>query len=99
VARQLLVEGAVPDEPPVPHIVLVVIGDVHRGVLLALRYAKALSPSPRAVYVETDPEQTRRLEDRWGKWGRGVPLVVLRSPYRSVVGALLQYLNQLQAQR
>jgi amino acid transporter len=96
VARQLSVEGAVPDEPPVPHIVLVVIGDVHRGVLLALRYAKALSPNPRAVYVETDPEQTRRLEDRWGKWGHGVPLVVLRSPYRSVVGALLQYLNQLQ---
>jgi len=47
------------------------------------------------VYVELDPEARRRLEDRWGKWGRGVPLVVLRSPYRSVVGALLEYLDYL----
>jgi len=97
VADQLSVEGAEPDQPPVPHMVLVLIGDVHRGVLLALRYARALSSNARAVYVDTDPERTRRFEDRWGKWGGGMPLVVLRSPYRSVVGALLEYLNQLQA--
>jgi amino acid transporter len=97
VAEQLSVEGAEPDQPPVPHMVLVLIGDVHRGVLLALRYARALSSNARAVYVETDPERTRRFEDRWGKWGGGMPLVVLRSPYRSVVGALLDYLHQLQA--
>jgi len=74
----------------------VLIGDVHRGVLYALRYARALSPNARAIYVESEPEQTRRLEDRWGKWGSGVPLVVLRSPYRSVVGALLEYVDRLQ---
>src|SRR5262249_1199916 len=38
----------------------------------------------------------RRLEDRWGKWVSGVPLVVLRSPYRSVVSAFLEYLDDLQ---
>jgi hypothetical protein len=48
--------------------------------------------------VETDPEATRRLEDRWGKWGSGLPLVVLRSPYRSVVGPFLEYLDHLQRQ-
>src|SRR5262245_29647999 len=96
VAQQLSVEGAEPDLPPVPHMVLVLVGDVHRGVLLALRYARALSPSARGVYVESDPDRARRVEDRWGKWASGVPLVVLRSPYRSVVGALLDYLDHLQ---
>ncbi len=97
-SRQLSIEGA-ESEPPTPaHTVLVLIGDVHRGVLPALQYARALSPHARAVYVEVDPEHTRRLEDRWGKWGSGLPLVVLRSPYRSVVGPLLEYLDHLQRQ-
>jgi hypothetical protein len=67
-------------------------------MLPALEYAHALSPSARALYVEVDPDRTRRLEDRWGKWGSGMPLVVLRSPYRSVVAAVLEYLNHLQRQ-
>jgi hypothetical protein len=98
VARQLSIEGAEPRRPPGAHTVLVLIGDVHRGTLPALEYAQALSPNARAVYVEIDPDSTRRLEDRWGKWGTGIPLVVLRSPYRSVVGAFLEYLDHLQQQ-
>ncbi len=97
VARQLSIEGLEPHEPPPPtHLVLVLVGDMHRGVLAAIRYARAISGSARAVYVEMDPDASRRLEERWGKWGSGVPLVVLRSPYRSVVGAFLDYLDHLQ---
>ncbi len=98
VARQLSVEELPPAPPPSGHTVLVLVGDVHRGMLPALEYAQALSRSARAVYVEVDAELTRRMEDRWGKWGSGMPLVVLRSPYRSVVGAVLEYLDHLQQQ-
>ncbi len=98
VARQLSIEGADPEPRPEPPIVLVLIGDVHRGVLPALRYAQALSAHARAIYVETESDLTRRLEERWSKWGSGVPLVVLRSPYRSVVGPFLEYLDHLQRQ-
>jgi amino acid transporter len=96
VARQLSVEGVVPSPSPAGHTVLVLVGDVHRGTLPALEYAQALSPTARGVYIEVDPEQTRRFEDRWAKFGRGLPLVVLRSPYRSVTGPLLEYLDHLQ---
>ena len=51
----------------------------------ALRFAQSLAPNPKAVYVETDPARTLRLEERWTKGGCGVPLVVLGSPYRSVL--------------
>ena len=98
VALQLSVESVEPRRPPSGHTVLVLVGDVHRGMLPALEYAQALSPSARAVYVEVDPDFTRRMEDRWGKWGSGVPLVVLRSPYRSVVGAFTEYLDHLRQQ-
>jgi len=98
VAAQLSLEGMAPP-PPMDGTILVLVGDLHRGVVQALRYAQSLSPTAKAVYVETDPERTRRLEERWGKWGMGTPLVVLNSPYRSLLGPLMEYIDQLQRQR
>jgi hypothetical protein len=84
--------------PPIRHSVLVLVGDLHKGVVRALQYAKTLSPDAKAVYVELDPEKTSKLEERWGKWGCGAPLVVLDSPYRSLLGPFLDYLDHLQGQ-
>ena len=85
-------------EPALTHTVLVLVGDLHAGVVRALRYAQSLSPSAKAVYVELDPENTRKLEEKWTKWGCGVPLVVLSSPYRSLLGPFLEYLDHVQGQ-
>lgn len=81
--------------PPMSHTVLVLVGDLHRGVVEALQYARTLSPDAKAVYVELDPERTRRLEEKWVKHGLGVPLIVLTSPYRSLLGPLLEYIDNL----
>ena len=83
--------------PPIDHTVLVLVGDVHRGVVAALRYAQALATSVKAVYVELDPERTQKLEEKWGKFGLGIPLVVLTSPYRSLLTPFLDYVNHLLA--
>ena len=86
------------EEPPVTNTVLVLAGDLHMGVVRALRYAQSLSANPRAVYVEVDPARTLRLEERWAKGGCGVPLVVLSSPYRSVLGPLFEYIERIKSQ-
>src|SRR5438445_46952 len=98
VARELSLEG-LEGPPKFQHTVLVLIGDVHRGVVRAVQYARTLAPTAvvRAVYVETDPTRTARLEHKWGKWGLGGPLVVLTSPYRSLLRPLLDYLDHLQS--
>ncbi len=96
VARQLSLDGYA-GPPPMQHTVLVLVGDLHKGVVQALQYAQTLSPSAKAVYVELDPEKTRRLEEKWGKWGGGVPLVVLTSPYRLLLAPLLDYVDHLLA--
>ncbi len=96
VAGQLSLEGYT-GPPPMQHTVLVLVGDLHKGVIHALQYAQSLSPTVKAVYVELDPDRTRRLEEKWGKWGFGVPLVVLSSPYRSLLTPFLDYLNHLLA--
>jgi amino acid transporter len=89
------------DGPPrFHHTILIPIGDLHRGVVRALQYAKTLAAdnvAVRAVYVETDPARTARLEEKWGQWGLGVPLVVLTSPYRSLLRPLLDYIDKIQA--
>jgi hypothetical protein len=91
--------GGLERPPEFQHTVLVLIGDVHRGVVRAVQYAKTLAPAAtvRAVYVETDPAHTSRLEEKWTKWGLAVPLVVLTSPYRSLLRPLLDYLDQIQS--
>ena len=95
VAQQLSLEGL--DHPAlVENTVLVLVGDLHRGVVRAIQYAQSLSPNAKAVYIELDPERTRRLEERWGRWGMGIPLVVLNSPYRSLLGPLVDYIDHLQ---
>lgn len=79
--------------------VLVLVGDVHRGVVRAVQYARTLAPTAavRGVYVETDPEHTAKVEEKWARLGFGVPLVVLTSPYRSLLHPLLEYIDQIQS--
>ena len=98
VAVELSLEGF-EGPPEFRHTVLVLIGDVHRGVVRAVQYAKTLAPTAtvRAVYVETDPARTAKLEEKWAKWGLGVPLVVLTSPYRSLLRPFLDYVDQIQS--
>jgi len=98
VASELSLEG-LEGSPPMNHTVLVLVGDLHRGVVRALQYARTLAPTAavRGVYVETDPARTMKLEEKWGKWGLGVPLVVLTSPYRSLLRPFLDYLDEIQS--
>jgi len=97
VAVQLSLDAFSPP-PPMTNTVLVLVGDIHRGVIKAIQYAKTLSPNAKAVFVETDPERTRRLEEKWGRYGMGVPLIVLTSPYRSLLRPLTEYIDHLQNQ-
>jgi amino acid transporter len=98
VAQDLSLEGLEPP-PEFQHTVLVLVGDVHRGVVRAVQYARTLAPSAtvRGVYVETDPARTSRLEEKWSQWGLSVPLVVLASPYRSLLRPLLDYIDKIHA--
>jgi amino acid transporter len=95
VAAELTLRGWQP-EPTGRHIVIVPIGGLQRAVVKALRYARTLSTDVRAVYVELDPAATEALRRQWKEWGQGVDLIVLESPYRSLMEPLLDYIEELQ---
>ncbi|HET6676083.1 MAG TPA: APC family permease [Nitrospiraceae bacterium] len=83
--------------PPLPrrNIVVIPIGGVNRAVVRAVDYARSRAGEIRAVLVDVDKEETAKVEIQWAQWGCGVPLVVLPSPYRSILGSLLDYIEEL----
>lgn len=96
VASQLSLVGATRPTPLRRHTAVVLVSGIHRGVLPALQYARSIAPdNVTAVYVNLDPEQTEKLRARWCDWGCDVPLVVLDSPYRSLVTPLLRYIDEV----
>lgn len=85
-------------EPVAHHTVLVPIGGIQRAVVQALRYARTLSHDVRAVYVDIEPAAAAAVQQQWSEWGQDVELIVLESPYRSLMEPLLEYIAQVQAQ-
>jgi amino acid transporter len=75
--------------------VILPISSVHRGSLAALRYARTLSNDITAVHVSTDPEESEKVRLRWEKWGEGIRLVILESPYRLLLEPLLAYIEEV----
>jgi hypothetical protein len=98
VASQLTLRDWAP-----PHrrtnIVIVPISGVQRAVVSALRYAESISTDVRAIYVNDSTEQIEALRKDWETWGGSVRLVVLESPFRSLMEPLLDYIDQTERER
>jgi amino acid transporter len=98
IAAQLSLEEMAPPRPVRRHTVIVLVSGVHRGVIPALQYALSLAPdNATAVYVDLDEQATAKLRAKWQQWGSGIPLVVLPSPYRSLLRPLMQYIDEMDA--
>jgi amino acid transporter len=73
--------------------VVVPVSRLHRGTLAALQFARALSDDVTAVIVDVDAKQTAQMQHHWRALRFKEELVVLESPYRSVVEPLIDYLE------
>ena len=99
VKKQLSLDGYVPVSNPPTNTVLLLLPGLHRGAIPALDYARTLSQDVRAVHIETDPENTPKLREHWEQWGQDIPLVILNSPYRSLLSPIMNYLDAVQSER
>jgi amino acid transporter len=98
VAAQLTLRGYAPGRRA-HNTVVMPIGGLQRAVVEALRYAETLSDDVRAVYVDIDPRSTEQIKRDWTEWGGKVKLIVLPSPYRSVMEPLLDYIRRVELER
>lgn len=81
------------------HRVIMPISGVHQGTLAALRYARRLSDDITAVHVSIDPDEAEKVRIKWEKYGEGVRMVMLNSPYRLLLEPLLEYIREIAKQR
>jgi hypothetical protein len=86
------------DEDAAPPLVLIPVSRLDRATHAALRFARRISPRVTAVHVTDDPEEGAYLKERWQRAGIDVPLVLVESPYRSLIPPLLAYINAIGAQ-
>jgi amino acid transporter len=77
------------------HTVVVPVNGITKPTAGALVYATTISEDVRALYVEVDPEATQRLRQAWQEWDIGVDLIVLPSPFRSVIKPIVDYVKDL----
>jgi amino acid transporter len=97
-ARHLAVTpGYVVRAPHREERVIVPIPGLDRAVVQAVNTARSIADDVRAVYISDDPDASARLKTAWEHQVPGVPLVIVESPYRALVGPLLAYLDVLDA--
>jgi hypothetical protein len=88
------------DTVPVVHNTVVVpVGNLNRGVLRALGYAKALHPDRLvALSVGLEDHHVDELRARWAQLCSDIDLEIVESPYREFTKPILAFLDALDRQ-
>lgn len=90
VRPDLVVEGPLREQR-----VVVPVNGINRAVVQAVNFGRTLASDVRAVFVTEDHEQGEVLRERWDRQLPGIPLVIVESPYRALVGPVTAYLDVL----
>jgi amino acid transporter len=73
--------------------VIVPIPGINRAVIQAVNVGRSIDPDVRAVLISDEPDEAAAIRKRWERQLPDVPLVIVESPYRALVGPLLAYLD------
>jgi hypothetical protein len=68
---------------------------INRAVVQAVNVGRSIAPDVRAVLVSDDAEEAAAVRAQWERQLPDVPLVIVESPFRALVGPLLSYLEVL----
>ncbi|HEY8632971.1 MAG TPA: APC family permease, partial [Candidatus Limnocylindrales bacterium] len=75
--------------------VVVPVNGINRAVVQAVTFGRSLATDVRAVFITEDPDAGEELRKKWERQVPGVPLVIVESPFRALVGPLTAYLDVL----
>ena len=100
VARRLSLQGVAPRSyvprpkaEVVTHPAVVVIGQLNRGTVEALDYARSIADEIIGVHVDVGTTDREKLQERWQKLEPDIPLVIVESPYREVVSPIVDFIT------
>jgi hypothetical protein len=73
--------------------VIVPVPNISRATVQAVNFGRSIAADVRAVHVTDDAVAAAGFRADWERQIPGVPLVVVESPYRSLVRPFLAYLD------
>jgi amino acid transporter len=104
VARRLSLEDLAPRSyiarprvETVSHPAVILVGQIHRGTIEALDYARLIADDIVAVHVDIGLTDQVKFRQRWDQLEPDIKLVILDSPYRSLVDPLIDYITEFEA--
>lgn len=86
------------DMREIADVIIIPIGDVHRGTLRALKYAKRMTDNVHAVFIITSEASQERVQRRWQRFPEitgGVQLICLEYEYRDILTPLVEYIEKV----
>ncbi|CAN5894604.1 APC family permease [soil metagenome] len=87
------------DPADIHHTVIVPVAALNRVARQTLAYARSISENVTALHITDDEEQIEQIQQEWGQLGTDIQLLIIESPYRSIIGPLLSYLDEVNQQR
>ena len=87
------------DAADIRHTVLVPVSSVNRVARQTLAYARSISTNVTAVHITESDDDIETMRAAWNSLDTDIPLVIIESPYRSLVGPLLSYIDEVDRQR
>jgi amino acid transporter len=96
--RELAIRRDFVAEPPQrEERVVIPVPGINRAVVQAVNVGRSIADDVRAVFITDEPSDIAPMQEAWEQHLPGVPLVVVESPYRALVGPLGAYLDVLDA--
>jgi len=83
----------------IKHTIIVPVASLNKVALQSLAYAKSISPNVTAIHVVENQEEAEEFRKEWEKFGSPCSLVIMESPYRSLVGPILAYIDAVDRKR
>ncbi len=75
---------------------VLLVSRLNQGTLYALKLAKSFQPAHiRAVHVSVDQLEGQQIKELWEKNVPDVPIDILHSEYRDLIGPILDYLKKV----
>jgi len=87
---------SVPKPAVITHPAVVVVGQLNRGTVEALDYARTIADKIVAVHVDIGSTDREELQRKWQNLEADIPLEIIESPYRSVIDPIVDFIGQFQ---
>jgi amino acid transporter len=81
---------------PMKNRVIIPVSNIHKGVVEALIYAHTLTDDVQSVSIVDNDQQEKILREKWDSIVPGLPLVVIRNQFRSLLMPLVDFIKREQ---